>query len=48
MGRKIAWVTDTAAFLTPEFIKQHNIHVLPLNVVFEDKPFSAFTIRRIM
>jgi len=39
MGRKIAWVTDTAAFLTPEFIKQHNIHVLPLNVVFEDGTF---------
>ena len=39
MGRKIAWITDTAAFLTPEFIKQHNIHVLPLNVVFEDKPY---------
>ena len=39
MGRKIAWITDTAAFLSPEFIKQHNIHVLPLNVVFEDGAF---------
>ena len=34
--KKIAWVTDTAALLTPEFIEQHNIHVLPLNIVFED------------
>ena len=36
MTKKIAWVTDTAAFLSPEFIKQHNIHVLALNIVFEE------------
>ena len=39
MTKKIAWVTDTAAFLTPEFIKEHNIHVLALNIVFEEGPF---------
>ncbi|WP_332646751.1 DegV family protein [Lysinibacillus sp. 54212] len=33
---KIAWVTDTAALLSKEFIEHHNIHVLPLNVVFEE------------
>lgn len=33
---KIAWITDTAALLPEQFIKQHNIHVLPLNVVFEE------------
>lgn len=36
MAKKIAWVTDTAALLSKEFIEQHNIHVLPLNIVFED------------
>lgn len=36
MKKKIAWVTDTAALLSPEFIKEHNIHVLALNIVFEE------------
>ncbi|WP_397538968.1 DegV family protein [Rummeliibacillus pycnus] len=36
MTKKIAWVTDTAALLDEVFIKEHNIHVLPLSVVFED------------
>lgn len=36
MGKKIAWVTDTAAFLSKEFIEKHNIHVLALNIVFEE------------
>ncbi|MFJ8261125.1 DegV family protein [Rummeliibacillus sp. NPDC094406] len=36
MTKKIAWVTDTAALLNEDFIKEHNIHVLPLSVVFED------------
>ena len=34
--KKIAWITDTGALLTPEFIEKHNLHVLPLNMVFED------------
>lgn len=33
---KIAWITDTAAFLTQSFIEEHSIHVLPLSVVFEE------------
>lgn len=33
---KIAWITDTAAFLSKEFIEENNIHVLALNVVFEE------------
>lgn len=33
---KIAWITDTTAFLTESFIAEKNIHVLPLNVVFEE------------
>ncbi|ATP41068.1 fatty acid-binding protein DegV [Solibacillus sp. R5-41] len=39
MGKKVAWVTDTAALLTEEFIRKHNIHVLALNVVFEESAF---------
>ena len=35
---KIAWVTDTAAFLSKEFVEENNIHVLALNVVFEEGP----------
>ena len=36
MTDKIAWITDTAAFLLPEFIATHHIHVLPLQIVFEE------------
>lgn len=36
MAKKIAWVTDTAALLPKEFIEQHDVHVLPLNIVFEE------------
>lgn len=33
---KIAWITDSAALLIEEFIGKNGIHVLPLNLVFED------------
>lgn len=33
---KIAWITDTGALLSGTFIEQHQINVLPLNVVFEE------------
>lgn len=36
MENKIAWVTDTAALLDEKFIKDNHIHVLPLNIVFEE------------
>lgn len=36
MTKKIAWVTDTAALLSPQFIQEHSIHVLPLNIVFDE------------
>lgn len=36
---KIAWITDSAALLPQTFIEQHNIHVLPLNIVFEDATY---------
>lgn len=34
--KKIAWITDTAAQLDDAFIQQHNVHVLPLSVVFDE------------
>lgn len=40
MNKKVAWITDTAALLSPAFIEQHNIHVLPLVMVFEHGSFK--------
>lgn len=34
--KKIAWITDTAAQLDDAFIQKHDVHVLPLSVVFSD------------
>jgi len=34
--KKIAWITDTAAQLDDAFIKKHDVHVLPLVLVFSD------------
>ncbi|EKN70733.1 degV family protein [Neobacillus bataviensis LMG 21833] len=34
---KIAWITDTTASLSKEFIEQHHIHVIPLHVVINDE-----------
>lgn len=34
---KIAWITDTTASLSKEFIEQHHIHVIPLHVVINDQ-----------
>ncbi|WP_342599391.1 DegV family protein [Psychrobacillus sp. FSL H8-0483] len=39
MNKKIAWITDTAALLDESFIQKHNIHVLPLNIVFAEGAF---------
>ena len=37
---KIAWVTDSTATLSPEFIEQHNIHVMPLFVIFGETAYK--------
>ena len=37
--KKIAWITDTAAQLDDAFIQKHNVHILPLSVVFSDGSF---------
>ncbi len=34
---KIAWITDTTASLSQEFIEEHDIHVIPLHVVINDE-----------
>ncbi|MFS0779593.1 DegV family protein [Neobacillus sp. 3P2-tot-E-2] len=34
---KIAWITDSTASLSKEFIEKHHIHVIPLHVVINDK-----------
>ncbi|WP_312470071.1 DegV family protein [Neobacillus sp.] len=34
---KIAWITDTTASLSKEFIEQHQIHVIPLHVVINNE-----------
>jgi DegV family protein with EDD domain len=34
---KIAWITDTTASLSKEFIEKYHIHVIPLHVVINDK-----------
>lgn len=39
MSKKIAWITDSGSQVTPEFIKEHNIHVLPLSVVMDGETY---------
>lgn len=34
--KKIAWITDTAAQLEDAFIQKHDVHILPLGVVFSE------------
>jgi len=38
--KKIAWITDSTCGLSPEFIKEHDIHVLPMNVIFGQESFK--------
>ncbi len=39
MTKKIAWITDTASFVSKEFCEANNVHLLPLIMVFEDGSF---------
>lgn len=34
---KIAWITDTTASLSKEFVERHHIHVIPLHVVINEE-----------
>lgn len=38
--KKIAWITDSTCGLSEEFIKEHDIFVLPLNVIVNDKSYK--------
>ncbi|MFJ7738690.1 DegV family protein [Lysinibacillus sp. NPDC097287] len=39
MIEKIAWVTDTSAYLSDSFIEKWNIHVFSISVIFEEGAF---------
>ncbi|MFJ7950167.1 DegV family protein [Lysinibacillus sp. NPDC096418] len=39
MVEKIAWVTDTSAYLSDSFIEKLNIHVFSISVIFEEGAF---------
>lgn len=36
---KIAWITDSVASLSKEFIEENNVFVVPLNIIFGDESF---------
>ncbi|MFX3624949.1 MAG: DegV family protein [Ectobacillus sp.] len=38
--KKIAWITDSTASLSKEYIQRHNIHVVPLEIIFEDASYK--------
>ncbi len=40
ISSKIGWVTDSTATLSEEFIKKHNIHVVPLFVTFGETSYK--------
>ncbi|WP_026566919.1 DegV family protein [Bacillus sp. UNC41MFS5] len=37
---KIAWITDTTASLSNEFIEENNIHVVPLNIIINQESYK--------
>lgn len=37
---KVAWITDSTSSLNQDFIKQHNIHVVPLNVIINQVSYK--------
>lgn len=40
MKKKIAWITDSTATLSKEFIKRYDVHVLPLKIIFGDEVYE--------
>ncbi|WP_420865941.1 DegV family protein [Bacillus coahuilensis] len=36
-NQKIAWITDSTAMLSPEFIEKHSIHIIPLSIIFGEE-----------
>lgn len=37
---KIAWITDTTASLSKDFIEQYNLHVVPLHIVINQQSYK--------
>lgn len=37
---KIAWITDSTCGLSQEFIKENNLHIIPLNVIVNGKSYE--------
>ncbi|MEI5906355.1 DegV family protein [Bacillus spongiae] len=40
ISKKIVWITDSLSTLSEEFIKKHQIEVIPLNVIFGDTSYK--------
>lgn len=40
MKKKIAWITDSTASLSKQFIEDNHIHVIPLNIIFGDESYK--------
>jgi DegV family protein with EDD domain len=40
LGNKIAIITDSACDLSSEYIKEHNVNVLPLRITYEDREYQ--------
>ncbi|UTR11508.1 DegV family protein [Evansella sp. LMS18] len=38
--KKIAWVTDSTAYITQELAEHPDVYILPLNIMFEDESFE--------
>ncbi|MBS4189398.1 DegV family protein [Bacillus sp. FJAT-49705] len=38
--KKIAWITDSTAYITDEFIKHPDVYVIPLSITFDDETFE--------
>lgn len=40
MKKRIAWVTDSTAYVPDEIKEQHDVHIVPLDVIFEDGAYE--------
>src|SRR5690606_4919798 len=38
--KKIAWITDSSCGLSPEFARENNVFIVPLNVVINGKSYK--------
>ncbi|MGQ7279336.1 DegV family protein [Brevibacillus thermoruber] len=40
MKQRIAWITDSTAYVPDELRERHDIHIVPLDVIFEDGTYE--------